>query len=257
MTQGRNPRSRIPALSRTRAAPLTYRRHIRPHSSARIGDQRLASAHEIAEAAQEGAFIGGDLYAVQDTPYGVRLVVGDVRGKGMGAVAEQGATLEAGAALVREGVRRGGVEADEGFATAVLAELPHGGGDGDGSGSGDGAVRIVDRGHPPPLLLHGDGRVSAVRAPEAALPLGWASWGRGPTGPPSTRSPAERPCCCTPTASPRRGTRTARFYDPERRPAGRTFAAPGALLARLAAEVRRHAGGGVTDDMALLAVRRP
>ena len=98
------------------------------------------------EAAQADAFIGGDLYAVQDTPHGVRLVVGDVRGKGMGAVeavavvigafreaAEQEATLEAVAqrlerALAREGTRRDGLDAFEGFTTAVLAEIPRGDG---------------------------------------------------------------------------------------------------------------------------------
>ncbi|MFG3295718.1 PP2C family protein-serine/threonine phosphatase [Streptomyces sp. NPDC048179] len=256
----------------------------------RIGDQRLASAREIAEAAQEGAFIGGDLYAVQDTPYGVRLVVGDVRGKGMGAVAavavvigafreaaEQEATLEAVAgrlerALVREGARRGGVEADEGFATAVLAELPHGGGDGgdssgsgsgdgngdgNGNGNGDGTVRIVNRGHPPPLLLHGDGRVSAVRAPEAALPLGMGELGAWPDRAAEHAFPGGATLLLYTDGLVEARDAHGRFYDPERRLAGRTFAAPGALLARLAAEVRRRTGGGMTDDMALLAVRRP
>nr|WP_324608130.1 hypothetical protein [Streptomyces sp. 142MFCol3.1] len=47
------------------------------------------------------------------------------------------------------------------------------------------------------------------------------------------------------------------FYDPAARLAGRVFPGPDALLTVLAGEVRRHAGGGTTDDMALLAVRRP
>ena len=40
-------------------------------------------------------------------------------------------------------------------------------------------------------------------------------------------------------------------------PTGRVFHTPDTLLATLAAEVRRHTGGGTTDDMAMLAVRRP
>ncbi|SCF87828.1 hypothetical protein GA0115255_109703, partial [Streptomyces sp. Ncost-T6T-2b] len=36
--------------------------------------------------AENEAMIGGDLYVVQDTPHGVRVMVGDVRGKGLGAV---------------------------------------------------------------------------------------------------------------------------------------------------------------------------
>lgn len=47
------------------------------------------------------------------------------------------------------------------------------------------------------------------------------------------------------------------FFDPADRLAGRVFRAPATLLAALADEVRRHSGGGTTDDMALLAVRRP
>jgi serine phosphatase RsbU (regulator of sigma subunit) len=47
------------------------------------------------------------------------------------------------------------------------------------------------------------------------------------------------------------------FYDPAARLAGRMFSGPDPLLAALTAEVRRHTGGRTTDDMALLAVRRP
>jgi serine phosphatase RsbU (regulator of sigma subunit) len=47
------------------------------------------------------------------------------------------------------------------------------------------------------------------------------------------------------------------FFDPAARLTGRVFRTPATLLAALADEVRRHTGGGTTDDMALLAVRRP
>ena len=52
---------------------------------------------------------------------------------------------------------------------------------------------------------------------------------------------------------------TGRFYDPEVGLAGRANARrePTALLGVLATEVRRHSGGGMADDMALIAVRRP
>ncbi len=144
-------------------------RAVLPEPAERIGGFEIAACYE---AAQADAFIGGDLYAVQDSPRGVRLVVGDVRGKGMGAVAavavvigafreaaEQEATLEAVAqrlerALAREGTRRDGLDAFEGFTTAVLAELPH----------GDGVVRILNRGHPPPLLLYADGTLHPLPA---------------------------------------------------------------------------------------------
>ncbi|MFJ9870847.1 PP2C family protein-serine/threonine phosphatase [Streptomyces sp. NPDC101165] len=258
----------------------------------RLGDQRLASAREIAEAAQravlpepddriagfdiaaryeaaqEDAFIGGDLYAVQDSPHGVRLVVGDVRGKGMGAVAavavvigafreaaEQETTLEAVAArleraLAREGTRRDGIDAFEGFTTAVLAELPH-------SGSGDGVVRIVNRGHPPPLLLHDDGTLRTLAAREPALPLGMADLGLWPDRATESGFPSGATLLLYTDGLSEARDAHGRFYDPLRRLAGRRFPDPRSLLGRLAAEVRRHSGGGMADDMALLAVRRP
>ena len=48
------------------------------------------------------------------------------------------------------------------------------------------------------------------------------------------------------------------FYDPAARLSGRRLLrAATPCLTTLAEEVRRHTGGGTTDDMALLAVRRP
>ncbi|MER6463642.1 SpoIIE family protein phosphatase [Streptomyces sp. NPDC001228] len=260
-------------LASAREVAEAAQRAVLPEPAERIGGFEIAARYE---AAQEGTLVGGDLYAVQDTPYGVRLVVGDVRGKGMGAVAavavvlgafreaaEQEAALEAvawgsprfersrelgeaGAALAREGVRRGGVDTFEGFTTAVLAELPH----------GEGTVRVVNRGHPPPLLLHADGTVRPVAASEAALPLGMGELGAWPD------RAAERPfpsgaalLLHTDGLSEARDAH-GRFFDPERGLADRAGTAPGALLARLAAEVRRHTGGRMADDMALLVVRR-
>jgi hypothetical protein len=48
----------------------------------RIGPVRMAGCYQ---AATDEALIGGDLYSVRRTPYGLRVLVGDVRGKGIGA----------------------------------------------------------------------------------------------------------------------------------------------------------------------------
>lgn len=45
-----------------------------------VGPFRVAVRYSAAAAE---ARIGGDLYALVSTPYGVRLIVGDVRGKGL------------------------------------------------------------------------------------------------------------------------------------------------------------------------------
>ncbi|CAL9466249.1 hypothetical protein SUDANB58_02747 [Streptomyces sp. enrichment culture] len=249
-------------LASTREIAEAAQRAVLPEPAERIGGFEIAARYE---AAQADAFIGGDLYAVQDSPHGVRLVVGDVRGKGMGAVAavavvigafreaaEQEATLEAVTqrlerALAREGARREGIDAFEGFITAVLAELPH----------GDGTVRIVNRGHPPPLLLYADGTLRPLPpAREAALPLGMGELGVWPDRADETAFPGGATLLFhTDGLSEARDARGV-FYDPAARLAGRTFRHPADLLAALADDVRRHSGGGMTDDMALLAVRR-
>lgn len=193
------------------------------------------------------------------------MIVGDVRGKGMGAVAavaivigafreaaEQETTLEAVVrrlerALAREATRRDSVEAFEGFTTAVLAELPH----------DDGVVRIVNRGHPPPLLLHTDGRVRALPAQDPALPLGMGDLGTWPDRGEEYGFPGGATLLLYTDGLSEARDRHGRFYDPEARLAGRAFREPGALLAALAGEARRHSGGFLADDLALLAVRRP
>ncbi|MYU21212.1 SpoIIE family protein phosphatase [Streptomyces sp. SID8352] len=249
-------------LASTREIAEAAQRAVLPRPPERIGGFEIAARYE---AAQAGAFIGGDLYAVQDSARGVRLLVGDVRGKGMGAVAavavvigafreaaEQEATLEAVAqrlerALAREGDRRDGLDDYEGFTTAVLAELPH----------GDGSVRVVNRGHPPPLMLYADGTVRPLPAGEAALPLGMGELGVWPDRAEEAGFPAGATLLLyTDGLSEARDARGV-FYDPEARLRGNRFAYPADLLDALAEDVRRYSGGGMADDMALLAVRRP
>ncbi len=157
----------------------------------RLGPMRLAG---IYRAADEAALIGGDLYCVRPTPYGLRVVVGDVRGKGIGAT-ETVATItsafreaamtcptltgvarriEEAMAMDREDLEAGGSAAPslhdrpgrswapELFATAVLLEFPD-----DGH-----FVRVLDRGHPP-LFRLGGGKGVVPLEPGYALPLGF------------------------------------------------------------------------------------
>ncbi|MET7761841.1 PP2C family protein-serine/threonine phosphatase [Streptomyces sp. NPDC005393] len=254
----------------------------------RRSDRRLASARGVAEAAQRAvlpvpparlagldiaaryvaaekfAAIGGDLYAVQDTPHGIRLVVGDVRGKGLQAVeivailigafreaAEQEATLEGLAgrlerALQREGARRADLEVSEGFTTAVLAEIPR----------GESTLRVITRGHPAPLLLRGDGKVRALEPEASALPLGMGELGGWPDRVTELRFAEGETLLLFTDGVTEARDRQGKFYDPKERLRGHTFSGPGELLDVLVADVERHTGGGTSDDMALLAVRR-
>ncbi|MFI5544450.1 PP2C family protein-serine/threonine phosphatase [Streptomyces sp. NPDC051815] len=249
-------------LASARGIAEAAQRAVLPKPAERIGGLHVSAWYE---AAQAGACIGGDLYAVQDTPYGVRLAVGDVRGKGLGAVeavavvlgafreaAETEPTLEAVAqrlerALEREGARRAGPDAVEGFTTCVLGEIRA---DAD-------LLRLLNRGHPEPLLLHGDGRLAVLAPAEPALPLGMADLG-GRQGRVREWSfpPGSTLLLYTDGLTEARD-RAGDFYDPAARLRGRPVPGPQALLSALSGDVRRHTGGGAADDMALLAVGRP
>jgi len=117
------------------------------------------------------ADIGGDLYEALDTPYGVRIIIGDVRGKGLEAVrlasavlgsyrhvAYERADLRAIVADLDRAVARG--VGDEDFVTAALLE------------ERGGTLTIVNCGHPPPLLLR-RGEVIPLEPPAPAPPLGF------------------------------------------------------------------------------------
>ncbi|NGO73922.1 hypothetical protein G5C65_37525, partial [Streptomyces sp. SB3404] len=66
-------------LARARVVAEAAQLAVLPEPPDRVGGLSIAARYK---AAQTEASIGGDFYAVQHTPYGVRMVVGDVRGKG-------------------------------------------------------------------------------------------------------------------------------------------------------------------------------
>lgn len=135
----------------------------------RVGPVAL-TARYISAAVE--ARIGGDLYEVVDHPSAVRLLVGDVRGKGLAAVrtatvvlgAFRAAAADAGdvAEVAREIDRRlvPYLPDPEDFVTAVLVDIHH-----------DGRFMIASCGHPSPVLLPVDGGVRPLEL-EPGVPLG-------------------------------------------------------------------------------------
>ncbi|MFI0737553.1 PP2C family protein-serine/threonine phosphatase [Streptomyces sp. NPDC021100] len=209
-------------------------------------------------AAAADAQVGGDLYEVLTTPFGVRLLIGDVRGKGLGAVETAADVLgtfreaaqvepELGAVARRldAAVRRRGV--GEEFVTAALLTVPR---------SGE-TVELVNCGHLPPLVRR-HGRVSAVGTgdAEADPPLALRELAEG-----SYRSAAfafgkgDLLLLYTDGVTEARDA-GGRFYPLERRLAALPEHAPGVLADRLVADLLAYAGGELADDAALLAVRR-
>ncbi|OPF72108.1 serine/threonine protein phosphatase [Streptomyces antioxidans] len=144
---------------------------------ARMGTVNTASVYLAAE---RGAQIGGDLYEAMCTRYGVRLIVGDVRGKGLAAVRSAAAVVGAfreavhyeedlaevmhrcAAALAREyelldrSQLQDPQELEEQFVTVLLAQV-----------TDDALIHLINRGHPPPLVM----RERKVRSLDPARPL--------------------------------------------------------------------------------------
>ncbi|MFJ9708911.1 PP2C family protein-serine/threonine phosphatase [Streptomyces sp. NPDC101234] len=163
-----------------RAVGEAVQRAVLPPLPDRVGTVGCAGLYR---AAQHGTLVGGDFFDVRNGPYGVRAVMGDVRGHGLAAVSTVvsllGAfreavldqpDLESVAARMdrRLAVDSAGVPNAELFATALLLEF-----------SADlRSVRVVACGHPAPVLLR-DGRAQELAVVPGA-PLGLALAGVEP-----------------------------------------------------------------------------
>ncbi len=133
-----------------------------------IGQLAVAGRYVSASAAAD---IGGDLYEAVATRYGVRMIIGDVRGKGIDAIrlainvlgsfrhaAFERAELRAIIADLDHAVVRSVGEED--FVTAALIE------------ERGGTLSVYNCGHPAPLLLR-RGQVIPLDPPAPAPPLGF------------------------------------------------------------------------------------
>jgi len=155
-------------------------------ASTRVGRLFVESRHRPATSGG-----GGDIHDVMATPFGVRLLVGDVMGHGAPANRTGLAVLNAWRDLAFTEPSLAGVavrlhaliarsEHPERFVTALLANFPAPDGPFPAAGSADGGtVAVADAGswtelvccgHPPPMLLRGGS--AAFVTPYAAPPLG-------------------------------------------------------------------------------------
>ncbi|MFI8849414.1 PP2C family protein-serine/threonine phosphatase [Streptomyces sp. 891-h] len=143
-----------------------------------LGPLRVASAYLAAEAEAQ---VGGDLFAAARTGGQTRVIIGDVRGKGLSSVsdaalllgafreaAHQHADLSPLTRYLERSVSRDLVElaeadrtSEEDFITAAVVEIP----------DDRAVVRLVNCGHPPPLLVRGRS-VTPLHTDQPATPLG-------------------------------------------------------------------------------------
>ncbi|MFC1413209.1 PP2C family protein-serine/threonine phosphatase [Streptacidiphilus sp. N1-12] len=256
------------------AAQRVLLRPLPPH----LGPLTVASSYR---AAHTGAHIGGDLYAAARTRSSTRLIIGDVRGKGLGTLGDTAQLLGAFRAAAHRqapltdlvaylegsvawGLAEPGAQEDqdpaapppteigEGFVTALIIDIP----------DQQAQLTMINCGHPSPLLLR-HGRAVALDVPQPAPPLGLG-----------TLTSAAHPY--TPTCFPFQAGDLLLLYTDgvsEARDSGGEFYplparlghlhqlglhTPDALLTALNADLDTHVGAPLADDAAMLAVtRRP
>lgn len=212
----------------------------------RLGPVALAARYVAAAAEAE---VGGDFYEVVPGAGGVRLIIGDVRGKGLAAVRTATIVLgefravspdldlaEVAARLDR---RMRPYLDDEDFVTALLADVHD-----------DGTVALASCGHPPPLRLTAH-QVAEIAVPPG-LPLGLG--GAVPEVAHDRLGPGERLLLYTDGAIEARDSRR-RFIELE--PivrAGLELDLPGVLDAIVSGLHRRAGRTRFGDDLALLLV---
>ncbi|MFE4977077.1 PP2C family protein-serine/threonine phosphatase [Kitasatospora sp. NPDC056651] len=266
-------------LARVRSVSEAAQRVLLRPLPERIGPLHLASVYLAAEAEAQ---VGGDLYAAARTATGTRLLVGDVRGKGLSSLGDAALLLGAFRAAAHlhaelpdlaayldgsvswdlaqlaeqsrqarlrlspspDGAEESG-ESGESFITAVLLDIPD-----DGS-----PVRLIDCGHPPPLLLR-PGGITALAARHPAPPLGLGEL--VPTRYEVESFPfraGDRLLIYTDGVIEARDSQR-RFYPLTERVTAWRAERPAALLHRLRRDLLAHVGGRLNDDAAMVVVER-
>lgn len=231
----------------------------------RIGPLRIASVYLAAEAEAQ---IGGDLYAAARTAHGTRLIIGDVRGKGLEAIGDAALLLGAFRAAahrqadlpalvaylegtVSSNLDDPGADPDdpddhgEAFITAAVLDVP----------DKESTLDLINCGHPSPLLLRG-GQVTALDVRRPAPPLGLTEFMDSDVAPEAFAfEPGDIILLYTDGVIEARD-RSGTFYPLAERVAPWTGEHPDALLSRLCQDLLSHAGGSLGDDAAMVAIER-
>lgn len=269
-------------LERTReVANAAQQSLIRPLPP-RVGGFAIAAGYL---SAARGAAVGGDLYDAVATEHGVRVVIGDVRGHGLGAVSTVAAVLgtfreaahdEPRLAQVlhrlerglerhlsarrqetagrRDGPPGGPSDADEEFVTVLLLEVRPGG-----------AVTVLNCGHPWPYRLTlgqgGAARAGTVCEAEPMPPLGLFPLPPAPEPRRLHLPPGDALFLHTDGAEDARNADGEFFAFADvlsavfaARSSATAPAAPAEVVASMRQAVLSHAGARLSDDVALLAL---
>ncbi|MFI1964980.1 PP2C family protein-serine/threonine phosphatase [Streptomyces pathocidini] len=218
--------------------------------------------------AQKDALVGGDIYEAVETPFGTRVTIGDVQGKGLGAIGTGAAvltafreaayhrrSLESAVKAMEEGLYRHYAESardgDERFVTALVFGTEAAGPSGDPDPFSL-SMTLVDCGHVAPYVIGADGTVRELESGEPGLPLGLGELAAGQRRPQHVRLPAgSRVVACTDGVTEARDASGA-FYPLAKRLVQWAALPTVELLRRLEADLHAYTGGRMNDDVAVL-----
>jgi serine phosphatase RsbU (regulator of sigma subunit) len=251
------------ALNRARSVAEAAQRVLLRPPPGRIGPLRVAWLYLTSE---DETRIGGDLFATaRAAKPATRVLIGDVRGKGLGAIGEASVVLGA----FREGAHRydglpelvsvledsvcrnleevAATDTDVGehFVTGLLLDLP----------DHDGPAEMIDCGHPPPMLLGEDG-VRVLHARHYEPPLGMCELvdpGRRTSA--FDFTPGDMLVLYTDGVIEARSPDGV-FYPLAERLAGFPATNPETLVQQIHRDLLNHVGGDPADDVALLVIER-
>ncbi|MYW99065.1 MULTISPECIES: PP2C family protein-serine/threonine phosphatase [unclassified Streptomyces] len=246
-------------MARLRSAAVTLQRQIlRPLPV--VTDHVFA--YGLYEPIEEDRFVGGDIYEVVESPYGTRVIIGDVQGKGLAAIGAGFAAIAAfREAAIREPTLTGVVQAledavvrhnefsaqtgeAERFVTALVLGFDE-----------SGRVEAVNCGHLPPRLLH-DGRTSAVTLHRTSVPLGLAGLSPEARTTESFDFPPDATLLVITDGVTEARDATGAFYPLDERVAAWAGHGPRELLDALHVDLEEFSGGIRRDDVAALALHR-
>ncbi|WUH92333.1 serine/threonine-protein phosphatase [Streptomyces sp. NBC_00433] len=250
-------------LTRLRSVADAAQRCVLRPPPRHIGPLRLGWLYLAAE---DEAQIGGDLFATaRGAEPCTRVIMGDVRGKGVAAIGEVSVVLGA----FREGAHRcpslrdlvttleesvsrnieevADVEADLGehFITALMLEIPDQGETAD----------LLNCGHPPPLLIHRS-RVTTLDFEHSSPPLGMGGLaGMGQRIDSIAFEAGDMLLLYTDGVIEARSP-SGQFYPLAERLRSFSGSTPDALLREIQGDLFGHVGREPGDDVALLAIQR-
>ncbi|MCK1797202.1 serine/threonine-protein phosphatase [Streptomyces sp. XM4193] len=223
------------------------------------------SADGLYQPVEVDSLMGGDLYDLETSPYGTRVLIADVQGKGLQTVGTTMALLAAFReaahhvaelprvadaledAVHRHNARSAARGEPERFVTALLLSFDD-----------EGRVSVVDCGHvSPQLVRHTAREVLPIEFPDPGLPLGMGELAPGPRTLKEFTLPRDATLfVCTDGVTESRSA-DGDFYPLEDRLRAWAADPPEQLTEALRNDLHTFIDGSPRDDIAWLTLRRP